>query len=365
MYVPRLRQDSGWQCCSCFSAEPFLYITFVVGPVIVILAFLVVAISLFMLSLLVPFLSLLGPQVSHIAAQRSQRWNISAPGGLDSFDYGSYPDTDGDFFRNVHVANVHSHNDYWRDVPLLTSLSYGCASTEADVWLINGTLLVGHDLASLRPERNFSSLYIEPLVKILDQKNPSTQYTAYAQEKFGYSENNGIYDTDSGISLNLLVDVKTPGSETWPYVVEALQPLRDRGYLSFVTVNATAMNSRAITVIGTGDTPLDYFLSRPDRDYFFDAPLASLNATFIPTLSPLASTSLKAQIGWTGVFTASKAQNDSMTKLISQAHEQGLKVRFWENPTWPLFARNRVWNTFIELGVDYINADDLEAATAL
>lgn len=30
----------------------------------------------------------------------------------------------------------------WRDVPLLTALSYGVASVEADVWLFNGDLLV-------------------------------------------------------------------------------------------------------------------------------------------------------------------------------------------------------------------------------
>lgn len=30
----------------------------------------------------------------------------------------------------------------WRDVPLLSALSFGVASVEADVWLINGTLFV-------------------------------------------------------------------------------------------------------------------------------------------------------------------------------------------------------------------------------
>lgn len=30
----------------------------------------------------------------------------------------------------------------WRDVPLLTALSYGVMSVEADVWLENGTLYV-------------------------------------------------------------------------------------------------------------------------------------------------------------------------------------------------------------------------------
>ena len=250
-------------------------------------------------------------------------------------------------------------------MPLLSGLSYGCSSTEADVWLVNGELLVGHDVASLRTTRTFSSLYIEPLVQILNQKNPKTEFTDYAATKYSYVEKNGVYDTDAGRSLHLLVDVKTPGEETWPYVVAALQPLRDLGYLSFVNASDTAINSRQVTVIGTGNTPLDYLLARPDRDYFFDAPLASLNSTFVPTLSPLASTSLKAHIGWTGVFAATSAQLGNMTQLVQQAHSQGLTTRFWDNPTWPIFARNRVWRTFVEIGVDYINTDDLAATSAL
>ena len=31
--------------------------------------------------------------------------------------------------------NIHSHNDYWRDVPLYSALANGVRSIEADVWL--------------------------------------------------------------------------------------------------------------------------------------------------------------------------------------------------------------------------------------
>jgi hypothetical protein len=47
-----------------------------------------------------------------------------------------------DFTRGIVPKQIHSHNDYWRDVPFYTGLSYGAISTEADVWLINGTLYV-------------------------------------------------------------------------------------------------------------------------------------------------------------------------------------------------------------------------------
>lgn len=40
----------------------------------------------------------------------------------------------------------------WRDVPLLTALSFGVQSVEADVWLINGTLFVrtDHEIRRIR-----------------------------------------------------------------------------------------------------------------------------------------------------------------------------------------------------------------------
>jgi len=66
----------------------------------------------------------------------------------DKTDKYHYPT---DFTREILPKPFHSHNDYWRDVPFYTGLSYGAISTEADVWLINETLYVGR----LRQNRNF------------------------------------------------------------------------------------------------------------------------------------------------------------------------------------------------------------------
>ena len=65
----------------------------------------------------------------------------------------------------------------WRDVPLLTAISFGVASVEADVFFINGTLFVGHEEAALSPDRTFSSLYVQPLLEILRQTNPKNEFT--------------------------------------------------------------------------------------------------------------------------------------------------------------------------------------------
>ena len=67
---------------------------------------------------------------------------------------------------------IHSHNDYWRDVPFYSALSVGCISIEADVWLIDGTLFIGHELGALTPARTFLSLYVNPILDVLNRQNP-------------------------------------------------------------------------------------------------------------------------------------------------------------------------------------------------
>ena len=178
---------------------------------------------------------------------------------------------------------------------------------------------------------------------------------------------NGVFDGYSSQTLYLFVDVKTAGNTTWPYVVKALEPLRQRGYLSSVNASSTAVNYGAITVIGTGNTPLEQVQPVKNRDYFYDAPIPTLNSSFsniTALVSPIASTNFPAQFGTlsntSGVFNAT--QLERLKAQVAVAHGKGIKVRYWELPAWPVSLRNGVWKQLWSEGVDFINADDLEAA---
>jgi hypothetical protein len=116
--------------------------------------------------------------------------------------------------------NVTSSNQPldWRPLPFYTALSHGCISIESDVWLYNSTLYVGHEQSALTPSRTFQSLYIDPILDVLTRQNPSSQFVTGKTY-------NGVYDTDAGQTLYLFVDLKTDGLKTWPYVVQALEPL--------------------------------------------------------------------------------------------------------------------------------------------
>ncbi len=260
-----------------------------------------------------------------------------------------------DFLRDVIPVPCHSHNDYWRRVPLFSALRAGCIGVEADVWLYDDDLLVGHDTAALQSNRTFTSLFINPLVGILTRANPKTAY---------YNESRrGVFDRNPRQTLTLLVDVKTDGWATFRKVLEQLEPLRSAGWLT--TVNDGKVSLGPVTVVGTGNAPFDMIVENTHRrDVFFDAPLDKLRGTqFDSTNSYYSSTSFAEAIGVAEGGELKAEQYRKIRQDVKSAHDRGLKARYWELPAWPIHVRNRVWEVLMREGVDILNVDDLKAAT--
>lgn len=272
---------------------------------------------------------------------------------------------------------------------------------EADVWLFDDELYVGHTTSSLTPSRTLRSMYVDPLVSILERQNPSTNFHRGRDRPA-----HGVFDTDPGQSLLFLIDFKTAGPATWHAVAKHLAPLRDRGYLTHF--NGEDLVQGPITVIGTGNTPFDLVAANTTyRDIFFDAPLdklidqdedtqqntgsdfkfvdsplADMDAgstnlgqgqsgmpavitanTFNSTNSFYASVSFKKAIGFPWPFHFTQTQMDLIRRHVRVAHRQGLKVRYWALPSWPRSLRNHIWRVLAQEGVDILNVDDLVAAT--
>ena len=302
-----------------------------------------------------------------------------------------------DFSADIHPVACHSHNDYWRKEPLFSALDAGCTGVEADVWLFDQELYVGHSTASLTPERTFRNMYINPLVKILESQNPHTSFHPTLD-----NPRNGVFDTKPSQTLVLLVDFKNDGHKLWPYVSAQLEPLRVRNMLSYF--NGTGFTEGPVTAVVTGNAPWDEVVANQTyRDMFFDAPLdllgklsdgAETSAT--PSDAPAgglsgrdllgqgqgragaapsdpamyslansyyASVSFKRGVGWPWRGSLSRKQMKALRAQIAGAHAQGLKVRYWSVPSWPRGMRNYLWRTMVKEGVDYLNVDDLKSAT--
>src|ERR1700686_2617314 len=65
--------------------------------------------------------------------------------------------------RVVPLRHAHAHNDYEHKRPLFDALDCGFCSVEADIWLVDGKLLVAHDRNQVKPERTLQALYLDPL----------------------------------------------------------------------------------------------------------------------------------------------------------------------------------------------------------
>ena len=231
------------------------------------------------------------------------------------------------------LVNAHAHNDYEHTRPLQDALERGFGSIEADVWLVDGRLLVAHNRAATKPERTLEALYLDPL-RLRIVKNGGRVYAG-------------------GPSLTLLVDVKSDATNTWLALRSVLR--RYEGMLTRVSGDRTYTN--AITVIVSGNRARELMETETNRLAAYDGRLADLEsgapAPFIPLVSDNWSQLSKWRGGAGGPLPASDAQK--LAEAVAKAHAQGRRIRFWGAPD-----TQEVWTVFRKAGVDLLNADDLD-----
>jgi hypothetical protein len=102
------------------------------------------------------------------------------------------------------LDHAHAHNDYVHARPLLDALDRGYGSGEADIYLVDGALLVAHARDSVRADRTLESLYLAPLRAWIGAHGGRV----YADRP----------------PLTLLIDVKSHAESTWA----ELEPLLRR-----------------------------------------------------------------------------------------------------------------------------------------
>jgi hypothetical protein len=118
-------------------------------------------------------------------------------------------------------------------------------------------------------------------------------------------------------------------------------------------------------VIGTGNTPLNLVQPLSSRDYFWDAPIPTLNSTFsniTSLVSPIASTDFAVNFGPVLGTSLNDTQVALLRAQVATAHAKGIKLRYWDQPGWPISTRDGIWRQLMTEGVDLINADEVGAA---
>jgi glycerophosphoryl diester phosphodiesterase len=234
------------------------------------------------------------------------------------------------------LSQAHAHNDYEHRRPLQDALDRGFNSVEADVWLVDGELLVAHDLDDVVPGRTLESLYLAPLA----QRIRANHGEVYARGKE---------------TFQLLIDIKSDGPATYAAIDKAL-----RKYPQILTVFADGRTFEgAVTPVISGNRPLDVLKAQQVRYAGYDGRLSDLESGMPGSLMPLVSDNWTKNFTWTGVGEFPAAEKAKLRDIVVKAHRAGYTVRFWATPDVPGAAREALWTELVAAGVDHVNTDDL------
>ncbi len=237
------------------------------------------------------------------------------------------------------LAQAHAHNDYEHTRPLFDALGEGFTSVEADIWLVDGELLVAHDAEDLDPARTLRSLYLDPLrQRVL--------------------HNGGVYP---GRTFQLLIDIKTEGESTY---AELDAQLRSPRYAFLWTSFRFGHVWRGpVTAVVSGNRPRDTMAAQRSRVAFYDGRIADptdLGPGSDARLTPLVSDNWTTLFSWTGAGPMPADERAELVDIVDTAHRAGQRVRFWATPDVAGPERDAVWRELVAADVDHINTDDLK-----
>ena len=231
-----------------------------------------------------------------------------------------------DLGATSYLPRSHSHNNYLSRRPLVEALERGFASIEVDVFLVDGQLLVAHDIEDVQPSATLASMYLDPLRAVVRRNGGS------------------VYGHDDP-PLQLLVDVKSDADDTYRVLDETLRRYEDM-LTTWTDGHATP---GAVTVVLSGNRAIRLAENARVRYLALDGRVDEEPASRPVDLIPLVS------MDWDDLLSASlPGKLAEAERLVERLHAEGRKVRFWGTPD-----TENVWTSLAEIGVDYIGADDV------
>lgn len=228
------------------------------------------------------------------------------------------------------LAKAHAHNDYEHGRPLLDALDHGFCNVEADVFLVDGELLVAHSIFEVRTSRTLKSLYLDPLAERL-KRNGGRVYR-------------------DGPEFTLMIDLKSQADPTYRALAKQLAEYPDM----LTAVRDGKIERRAVSVVLSGNRPHELVAAEKLRHVGIDGRLGDLDAETPSHLMPWISDSWSNHFKWDGRGEMPAAERAKLDGFVERAHSRGRQLRFWGAPD-----RREAWQTLAEAGVDLINTDDL------
>jgi hypothetical protein len=220
------------------------------------------------------------------------------------------------------TAQAHSHNDYERRGAFHDAYNQQFGSIEADVFLVNDTLYVAHNLKDIKRDRTLHALYLKPILANVEKNSGSV----YAQKD---------------VQLQLLIDLKTASEETLAALIQELEPHKH-----------IFGPGGSVKVVVSGNTPDPASFGKyPDFILFDGRPEIVYTPDQLKRVG-LISQAFAKYSKWNGEGPLPEKEKKSIQKVIKQSHDLGKKVRLWATPD-----NINSWKIMMAMGVDYLNTD--------
>jgi hypothetical protein len=225
------------------------------------------------------------------------------------------------------LPKAHAHNDYEHERPLLDALDHGFCGVEADVYLVDGKLLVAHNRRDLKPERTLQALYLDPLRKRV-RENKGSVYSKPA-------------------AFTLLIDIKSDAEATYQEISKVLVQYEE------------LFAKRAVTAVISGNRAKETIAADKHRHAGIDGRLTDLDSELDKHLMPLISDRWGSHFKWNGEGEMPAYERLKLREIVKRTHAAGRRVRFWATP-----EKTSVWRELLAAEVDLINTDDLAGLKA-
>ena len=228
------------------------------------------------------------------------------------------------------LAGAHAHNDYEHGRPLFDALDLGFCSVEADVFLVDGELLVAHSIFEVRKSRTLKTLYLDPLA-LRVKKNGGRVYR-------------------NGPEFTLMIDRKSQAEPTYRALAKQLAEYADM----LTAVRDGKVERRAVNIVLSGNRPHALVAAEKDRYAGLDGRMGDLDSDAPAHLMPWISDSWTNHFSWDGRGEMPIDERAKLDAFVKRAHARGRKLRYWGAPD-----RKEAWQTLIAAEVDLVNTDDL------
>lgn len=218
------------------------------------------------------------------------------------------------------VENAHAHNDYEHERPFYEANEAGFGSIEADVYPVNGDLLVAHNSKDVNPEKTLTTLYLNPIKKVLSESSKR--------------------------KIRLLIDIKTDYAVTLLILVKQLEGLKK--YCSLPG------KSNRLTILISGNRPKPEEYKNYPLYILFDDDWKVKHTSDEWKRVGMVSIQFSRYAKWNGQAAMNEAEKTSVKSIIDSVHAKEKPIRFWAAPDNALS-----WKTQMELGADYIGTDKI------